>query len=145
MLENYDKSLYNRLIAAATDGKLPILDSKSFELLNETYGKVVFRETLAEYIATERPVFPLKEITYDRMRECFYDLQKFDTTPICKPKDQIEKDVFEKYNDYKYLYSEYGLGVIDGPNRFNDVSNYFHQDLRLECGSYGFRAPKEVW
>ena len=19
------------------------------------------------------------------------------------------------------------------------------QDLRLECGSYGFRAPKEVW
>ena len=70
MLENYDKSLYNRLIAAATDGKLPVLDSKSFELLNETYGKETFRDTLSEYIATERPVFPLKEISKDRMREC---------------------------------------------------------------------------
>ena len=145
MLDNYDKSLYNRLIAAATDGKLPVLDNKSFELLNETYGKVVFRDTLAEYIATERPVFPLKEISKDRMRECFYDLQKFDITSICIPKEQVVKDVFEKYDDYKYSYSEYGLGLINGPNSFNDVSNYFHQDLRLECSSYGFRAPKEVW
>ena len=56
MLENYDKSLYDRLIAAATDGKLPVIDSKSFELLNETYGKETFRDTLSEYIATERPV-----------------------------------------------------------------------------------------
>ena len=132
MLDNYDKSLYNRLIAAATDGKLPVLDSKSFELLNETYGKVVFRDTLAEYIATERPVFPLKEISKDRMRKCFYDLQKFNTSTICVPKEQVEKDVFEKYDDYKYPYSKYGLGLINGPNTFNDVSNYFHQDLRLE-------------
>ena len=71
MLENYYKSLYSRLIAAATDGKLPIIDSKSFELLNETYGKETFRDTLSEYIATERPVFPLKEISQTRMRECF--------------------------------------------------------------------------
>ena len=62
MLENYDKSLYDRLIAAAREDKLVILDSKSFEKLNEEYNKDVFRETLSEYIANENPVFPLKPI-----------------------------------------------------------------------------------
>ena len=145
MLENYDKSLYDRLIAAAREDKLVILDSKSFEKLNEEYGKDVFRETLSEYIANERPVFPLKDISKDDMRNNFYDLQKFDTSKICMPKEQVEKEVFEKYDDYKYPYSKYGLGLINGPSTYNDVSNYFMQDLRLACGSYGFNAPKKVW
>ena len=145
MLENYDKSLYDRLIAAAREDKLVILDSKSFEKLNEEYGKDVFRETLSEYIANERPVFPLKPISKDNMRDTFYDLQKFDTSKICMPKEQVEKEVFEKYDDYKYPYNEYGLGLINGPSTYNDVSNYFMQDLRLACGSYGFNAPKKVW
>jgi hypothetical protein len=79
------------------------------------------------------------------MRENFYNLQKFDTSTICIPKEQVDKEVFEKYDDYEYPYSKYGLGLINGPSTFNKVSNYFMQDLRLECGSYGFRAPKEVW
>ena len=140
-----DKTLYKRLLDAANDGKLPILDNKSFELLNAQYGKEIFRETLAEYIATERPVFPLKEISYDNMRDSFGKLKKFNTNTICIPQEQIEKEVYEKYDDYEYPYSQYGLGLINGASTFNDVSNYFHQDLRLECGSYGFRAPKEVW
>ena len=145
MLENYDKSLYDRLIAAARDDKLVVLDNKLFEHINEIYGRDTFRDTLSEYIANERPVFPLKEITKDDMRNCFYELQKFDTSKICIPKDQVEKEVFEKYDDYKYPYSNYGLGLINAPSTHNDVSNYFMQDLRLECSSYGFRAPKEVW
>ncbi len=140
-----DKTLYKRLLDAANDGKLPILDNKSFELLNAQYGKEIFRETLAEYIATERPVFPLKEISYDDMRDSSGKLKKFNTNTICIPQEQIEKEVYEKYDDYEYPYSQYGLGLINGASTFNDVSNYFHQDLRLECGSYGFRAPKEVW
>ena len=36
---------------------------------------------------------------------------------------------------------KYGLGLINGASTFNDVSNYFMQDLRLACGSYGFRSP----
>ena len=140
-----DKTLYKRLLDAANEGKLPILDNKSFELLNAEYGKEIFRETLAEYIATERPVFPLKEISYDDMRDSFGKLKKFNTNTICIPQEQIEKEVYEKYDDYEYPYSQYGLGLINGASTFNDVSNYFHQDLRLECGSYGFRAPKEVW
>jgi len=140
-----DNTLYNRLLDAASDDKLPILDNKSFELLNKTYGKEKMRTHLADYIASERPVFPLKEISKDDMRKCFYDLQKFDTSSICIPNEEIEKEVFEKYDDYKYPYSKYGLGLINGPSTFNDVSNYFMQDLRLECGSYGFEAPKTRW
>ena len=145
MLENYDKSLYDRLIAAAREDKLVVLDSRLFEHINEIYGRDTFRETLSEYIANERPVFPLKEISKDDMRNTFYELQKFDTSKICIPKEQVEKEVFEKYDDYKYPYHEYGLGLINGPSNYNDVSNYFMQDLRLACGSYGFEAPKKVW
>ena len=140
-----DNTLYNRLLDAASDDKLPLLDNKSFELLNKTYGKDKMRTHLADYIASERPVFPLKEITNADMRITFGRLKQFDTSTICIPNEQIEKEVFEKYDDYKYPYSKYGLGLINGPSSFNDVSNYFMQDLRLECSSYGFRAPKEVW
>ena len=140
-----DDELYGRFISAAREDKLPILDNKTFERFNKEYGKEKMRTTLADYIATERPVFPLKEITYQKMRESFHALQKFDTSTICIPNEQVEKIVFEKYDDYRYSYEDYGLGLINGASTFNDVSNHFHQDLRLECGSYGFRAPKEVW
>jgi len=140
-----DEELYGRFKDAAREDKLPILDNKTFERMNAEYGKDKMRTNLADYIATERPVFPLKEITKDDMRKSFFDLQKFDTSTICIPNEQVEKTVFEKYDDYKYSYEDYGLGLINGASTFNDVSNYFHQDLRLECGSYGFRAPKEVW
>ena len=140
-----DITLYNRLIAAATDGKLPILTSNIFEKMNAEYGKEKMRTHLADYIASERPVFPLKEITNGDMRISFGRLKQFDTSTICIPNEQVEKEVFEKYDDYKYPYSKYGLGLINGASTFNDVSNYFMQDLRLECSSYGFRAPKEVW
>ena len=140
-----DEELYDRFKDAAREDKLPILDNKTFERYNKEYGKDKMRTNLADYIATERPVFPLKYISQPEMRRTFHLLQSFDTSNICIPQEQVEKEVFEKYDDYKYPYSKYGLGLINGPSNFNDASNYFHQDLRLECGSYGFRAPKEVW
>ena len=99
-------TLYNRLIAAATDGKLPILTSTIFEKMNAEYGKEKMRTHLADYIASEKPVFPLKEITKENMRTAFANLKKFDTSTICIPNEQVEKEVFEKYDDYKYPYSE---------------------------------------
>ena len=102
-----DNDLYNRLIAAATDGKLPILTSTIFEKMNAEYGKEKMRTHLADYIASERPVFPLKEITNGDMRISFGRLKQFDTSTICIPNEQVEKEVFEKYDDYKYPYSEY--------------------------------------
>ena len=41
--------------------------------------------------------------------------------------------------NYKYNYKDYGLGIIDAIN-YNNVSNYFHQELRLNCSSYSFKA-----
>ena len=104
-----DDELYNQFKAAAREDKLPVLDNKTFERMNNEYGKEKMRKHLADYIATERPVFPLTEITKETMREHFHLLQKFDTNTICIPNEQVEKDVFEKYDDYKYPYSKYGL------------------------------------
>ena len=51
----------------------------------------------------------------------------------------------EKYDDYKYSYKEYGLGLIDCPSTFNYCSDAFMNDLRMSCGSYGFKSPVQRW
>ena len=127
-----------------TDG-LPIMDQQTFESITNNIGKEKFREELAQYIAEHRPKFPLKEISYDIMRQAFKSLQKQDVWEYCKPLEQLEKNVKEKYDDYKYNFKEHGLGIIDAPSIYNDVSNYFHQELRLNCSSYSFKSPLDVW
>ena len=54
-------------------------------------------------------------------------------------------NVMEKYDDYKYAYKDYGLGLIDCPSVFNYCSDAFMNDLRMECGSYGFKSPVQRW
>ena len=129
----------------ANENGLPIMDRIQFDRWTEELGKEQFRVLLSQYIANERPKFPLKNISHEDMRKNIIDLSKFDTSKICTPKEQIEKKVFEKYDDYEYGFEKHGLGIIDGGNQFNICSNYFHQHLRLNCSSYGFRAPLEVW
>ena len=124
---------------------LPLMDQQTFETLTNDVGKEKFREQLAEYIAEHRPKFPLKEISYDIMRQAFKSLQKQDVWEYVKPLEQLDKNVKEKYDDYKYNFKEHGLGIIDAPSIYNDVSNYFHQELRLNCSSYSFKSPLDVW
>ena len=124
---------------------LPIMDQQTFETVTNTIGKEKFREQLSEYIAQYRPKFPLKEISYDIMRQSFKGLQKQDVWEYVKPLEQLEKNVTEKYDDYKYNFKEHCLGIIDAPSIYNDVSNYFHQELRLNCSSYSFKSPLDVW
>ena len=121
--------------------KLPIMNQTVFEHYTNTIGKEQFRLDLADYIEKERPKFPLKEITLDQVRNSFFDLQKLDTSKYLK----VDVEVMEKYDDYKYPYKDCGLGVIDAPSTFNDISNYFQQALRLNCSSYSFKAPIDVW
>ena len=127
------------------NGKLPIMDKQTFERVTNDIGKEQFRLDLADYIAKHRPEFPLKEISYEVMRQAFKGLQKQDVWQYVKPIEQLEKNVKEKYDDYKYNFKEYGLGIIDAPSIYNDVSNYFHQSLRLNCSSYSFKSPLDVW
>jgi len=135
----------NYLSKYADENKLPVMDQQQFETVTNDIGKEKFREDLAEYIATNRPTFPLKEISYEVMRQAFKSLQKQDVWEYVKPIEQVEKNVKEKYDDYKYNFKDHGLGIIDAPSIFNDLSNYFHQHLRLNCSSFGFKAPKDVW
>ena len=129
----------------ADENKLPIMDQQTFETVTNDLGKEKFREMLAQYIADVRPKFPLKQISADIMRQCFKSLQKQDVWEFVKPIELLEKNVKEKYDDYKYNFKDHGLGIIDAPSIFNDLSNYFHQHLRLNCSSYGFKAPIDVW
>src|SRR5210317_1991877 len=129
----------------ADENKLPVMDQQQFETVTNDIGKEQFRLDLAEYIAEHRPKFPLKDISYEVMRQCFKSLQKQDVWEYVKPVDQLEKTVKEKYDDYKYNFKDHGLGIIDAPSIFNDMSNYFHQHLRLNCSSFGFKAPIDVW
>lgn len=129
----------------ADQNKLPIMDQLTFERITNSIGKEKFREDLAEYISVVRPVYPLKQISYDIMRQSFKSLQKQDVWEYIKPLEQLEKNVKEKYDDLKYNFKDHGLGVIDAPSIYNDVSNHFHQELRLNCSSYGFKAPLDVW
>ena len=129
----------------ADENKLPIMDQSTFERITNDIGKEKFREDLAQYIADNRPKFPLKEISFEAMRQAFKGLQKQDVWEYVKPLEQIDKNVKEKYDDYKYNFKKYGLGIIDAPSIHNDVSNYFHQHLRLNCSSYSFKSPLDVW
>ena len=135
----------NQLSKYADENKLPIMDQQTFETVTNDLGKEKFRELLAEYIAEVRPKFPLKQISADVMRQAFKSLQKQDVWQYVKPVEQIDKNVKEKYDDYKYNFKDHGLGIIDAPSIYNDVSNYFHQHLRLNCSSFGFKAPMDVW
>ena len=126
----------------ANENGLPIIDQIAFERMTNEIGKEQFRLDLAEYIEKNRPKFPLKKITLDDVRKDFFDLKKQRIETYCKLNDN---NVKEKYDDYKYNYKDYGLGIIDAPSTYNSVSNYFHQELRLNCSSYSFKSPLDVW
>ena len=141
----YNEELYGYLDKHSTPEGLPILNTGEFKYCTEKYGKDVFRETLSVYIADVRPPFPFKEITYADMVENFQKLKKADYTKFITPTDYLDREVFEKYEDYKYNFAEHGLGLIDTPSVYNICSDYFMNKLRLRCGSYSFKAPAQVW
>ena len=114
-----NETLFKHLEDHANEDKLPILDKQTFYRYTDEFGRDVFRWTLAEYIAKVRPEFPLNEISYDEMKDNIIKLSKFDTSKICRPKEQSGEIVGEKYDDYEYSYSKYGLGIIDAPSLYN--------------------------
>ena len=77
----------------ADENKLPVMDQQTFETITNDIGKEQFRLDLAEYISEHRPKFPLKEISFEAMRQAFKSLQKQDVWENVKPIEQIEKNV----------------------------------------------------
>ena len=60
----------------SNENGLPIIDNITFDKLTEQFGREYFREILAHHLEKHRPPFPLKEISYERMREIFLKLVK---------------------------------------------------------------------
>ena len=134
------QELYNYL-----HGQDFYLNKGEFRYCTEKYGKEEFRLTIAQYVSEKRPAFPFRKLSYADMVENFQKLQKADYTKFITPKDQITNEVIEKYDDYKYEFQTCGQGMIDTPSTYNSCSDYFMNHLRLRCGSYGFKAPAQVW
>lgn len=137
-----NQELYNLLKTCTDKTGLPVMNRSLFVSTTEKYGKELFRSTLAEYITREKPPYPLKEFNQKEVIDNFRKLEKSKFIDyIYFPK----KEVVEKYDDYKYSYKEYGLGIIDGPSVFNYCADSFMNELRMRCGSYGFKAPLTRW
>ena len=66
----------------ANDVGLPIMNQGEFEHHTDRLGKEQFRLDLAEYIANNRPVFPLKEITEKDVRKLFNELKNEDRKSV---------------------------------------------------------------
>ena len=121
------------------------MDNNLFSKTTESYGKETFRKVLAQFITENKPPFPYKEFSYEDFVNNFRKLKKVDYSTYIQPQENMQKEVLEKYDDYKYSYAKYGLGMIDAPSTFNESSDYFNNKLRMACGSYGFRSPVDRW
>ena len=135
--------LYDILRKSADSTGLPVINSSQFISLTEKYTKEEFRKVLADFITKEKPPFPLKSFHPEKVEKVFRKLQKVDWTEYVTL-DQNNR-VIEKYDDYKYPYNKYGLGLIEAPPTFNYCSDSFMNDLRMNCGSYGYKAPIQRW
>ena len=120
---------------------LPIIPEGQFQNLTQEIGRDTFRETLAEFIFKERPKFPLYKISIYDMDANFKKLMLQNYKKFFK----TDVDVMEKFDDCLHSYPKSGLGIIDAPSVFNTSSNYFHQDLRLNFGSWKCMPPIGVW
>ena len=133
--------LYNLLKKCVDHTGLPVMKSNQFIKTTEKYGKKEFRRQLANFITNTKPQYPLKKFDMERVVKVFRKLQKVNFEDYLS----TTSDVMEKYDDYKYPYSKYGLGLINCSPFFNYCSDAFMNDLRMQCGSYGFKSPVQRW
>ena len=136
--------LVDELKLYADSSGLPIIPSDRWAEMNQNYTKQDIKDALAEYIITYKPKFPFRKIeekdVVDKFKKfCGDDLGRMLMTNL------QSRDVLEKYDDYKYPFDQHGFGMIQFGHHYNDVSNFFQQENRLTCSSYGFPASLEIW
>ena len=121
---------------------IPVIVGSNWNEFNSKFTKQEIKNGFAEYIARESILFPFPEINQKDVEKKFRELR-------CTPYNEfVMADpgiVTEKYNDYKYPFSKYGNFVITHGHYYNDISNYFQQRNRYDCGSHGFVSPNEYW
>lgn len=121
---------------------IPHVVHGNWDDLNAKYSKEDIREAFAQYIERYSPLFPFRKIPKADVHSKFLNLRGADYSEFIM-KDAGE--VVEKYKDYKYSYEDHGKFVISFGHYHNDISNYYHQRNRYDCGSHGFHSPNEIW
>ena len=119
---------------------IPYVSSKHWKVFKEKYKKEDIRESLANYIVSNDVPFPIKKIPEKRLIDLFFRFCNNSMLEEYKTFDVVK----ERY-DYKYKYSDNPLGVIDKSHTYNDVSDYFHQENRMRCGSNSSKSPHDIW
>jgi len=119
---------------------IPNIPNSDWRAFITQYGKRDIKDSLTEYIIANNLPFPSKEISHAEMAELF---DRFSKTSMLN-QYKYPSSVFERA-DYKYKYSDNPLGVIDKSHAYNSVSNYFHQENRMKCGSNQCSSPWDIW
>lgn len=127
------------------DKGIPTLSREEWKTINQQYDKETIVAALIQYLHKYKPQPPVCNITKQDMVSCFHKLKKQPPSKFFLSYEDTKDRVMEKFDDYGKPYKDYGLGVIQMGNSFIDVSNFFNQTLRMECDSYGFKAPHYRW
>lgn len=133
--------IYEALKECQNENGIPIMDKPLFVAFTDRYGKADFRETLHSFMVHEQVEYPYKDISEERVEKLFSKLRDVD---IKTNIHFTHEKVIEKFV-YKYPYTEYGLGYIQCGHSYNDISDYFHQRLRLDCPYMGGDSPVQRW
>lgn len=122
------------------DRGIPCIPNLLWKDFIQQYDKADIRQSLSDYIVSNKVPFPIKDITFVDMAELFL---KFCRTNM-RDYYSYPDIVFERA-EYKYKYCDKPLGVIDKSHVFNSVSNYFQQTNRMKCGSNLVDSPYDIW
>ena len=125
---------------------LPTLNKEDWKSINAQFSSEVIRNAIAKFIIENKPPYPRKVSIQNSQKadNRFLELCTLNMGKYIYPKDQT-KNVLEKYDDYRRPYSQYGLGVLDCHPVYNVISDYYMNDLRMECGYHAAPSPMALW
>lgn len=130
------------LASSADKNGIPHIVGKEWNDLNDQFTKEEIKEGFASYVEQKMPMFPYREISKADVCSKFFTLKSSHYSGFIMSN---AGEVVEKYNDYKYSYKDYEKFVISFGHSYNDISNYYQQRNRYDCGSHGFHSPNEIW
>ena len=77
-----NEELYQILKSSVDNTGLPVMNSNQFISVTDKFGKEEFRKTLADFITNEKPPYPLKEFSLQKVIDTFHKLKNIMTTLI---------------------------------------------------------------
>ena len=126
----------------ATPSGLPVFTVDEWEDFKNRFEKNEAIDALAKYIVEKEVPFPLQVITEQTVTDKFLKLRSGDHNKFLYG---YTTDITDKFNDYDYSVQKYCKDVVDLGHYYNDVSNYFHQENRLQCNGWKDPSPIAVW